>query len=84
MKDTSPKVEEKWTRLLMEKTPEQRVKMGCSMYDTAKRIVISSILEETPQISSFELRRELFLRFYGNDFNSDQQKKIISWLGKPT
>jgi hypothetical protein len=41
--------------------------MGCSMYDTAKEIVKASIINQNPQILNENLKKEIFLRFYGTE-----------------
>lgn len=66
MNDTSPQIAAKMKEMLQKKTPAQRMIMGCSMYDFSKQLVINAILKERPGISSQDLRREVFLRFYGN------------------
>lgn len=80
MNDTSPKIAKKMGELIQKKTPEERLKMGCSMYDFSKRLITHSILEERPGLSTAELRRELFLKFYGNDFNPKQRQEILEHL----
>jgi len=80
MNDTSPQIAEKMRELIQKKTPEERLKMGCSMYDFSKQLVIHSILESQPGLSITELRRELFLRFYGNDFNPGKRQEILKHL----
>jgi len=80
MKDTSPQIAAEMERLLKRKTPSERLLMGCSMFDFSKDLVKSGIMRENPSISSGELRRQLFLRFYESDFSSCQRKKIIRHL----
>ncbi len=75
--DTHESIEFRFHRMMMELAPEKRLKMGCSMFDTAKEIVRSSILEHNPNISARELKKAIFLRFYGQDFSTDQQRKIM-------
>lgn len=75
MTDTTSKTADYLRELTRSKTPEERLRMGCSMYDLAKEIVVSSILEQDPDISFLELREKVFLRFYGSDFDGPQGKK---------
>jgi len=82
MNDTSPQIAEKIREMICKKTPEERLKMGCSMYDFSKQLVTYSLLETRPGLSPRELRRELFLRFYGNDFDSTTREKIITHIDK--
>jgi len=62
------------------KSPEQRLVMGCSMFSCSKQLVINAILRQTPNLAPIELRAELFLKYYGNEFDADQCAKIIHHL----
>ena len=77
MSDTHASIETKFHQMIMSRSPEERLRMGCSMFDTAKEIVRSSILEIDPHISSQELKKKIFLRFYDQDFGPEQKKKIL-------
>lgn len=80
MNDTSPQMAQKMEGMFQQKTPAERLLMGLSMFDLAKQLVRSSILQEKPNASPADLRKELFLRFYGNDFAPVRQQKIIEHL----
>ncbi len=80
MNDTHPDIAIRFRNLMMSKTGEQRLLMGCSMYDTAKRIVRSAIYNSRPGITDAEIKREIFLRFYGSEFSEDDRKKLLSAL----
>ena len=82
MNDTPPEIEEKMRELIRKKTPEERLRMGCAMYDFSKRLVSRAILEGRPELTPAELRREIFLRFYGNNFDSAAREKILARLGE--
>ena len=84
MKDTSPEMEERYRRMLMALAPEERLRRGCNMFQTAKAIVIASIKNELgPHITESELRCRLFLRLYGTDFSEPTRLKILSRLAQP-
>src|SRR2546426_11364289 len=51
--------------MLLARSPEERLTMGCSMSATARALVRASVLAQDPHASSAALRRALFLRFYG-------------------
>ncbi len=74
MKDTNDKMENIYNEMLMKKTPEERIKMCFSMLNSARRIVLSTIKDKK------NWRQEMFLRFYGDEFNADQKAKIITAL----
>lgn len=78
MNDTHPDVAVRFQNLIMLKSNEQRLLMGCSMYDTAKEIVRSAIYNEHPEITPEEMRKEIFLRFYGLEFSQADKDKIFS------
>lgn len=76
MKDTSEKMENIYNDMMMKKTTEERVKMCFSMLNTARRIVLSTIKDKK------HWRKEMFLRFYGDEFTPRQKEKIIYALEK--
>ena len=82
MKDTPPAIERKFRQMLMERSGAERLKMGCSMHATAQALVRASILQADPAASPAALRKELFLRFYGQDFDAATRKKILQALAK--
>jgi len=77
MRDTSPEVEQKFRDLLLQRSGEERLKMGCSMHATAQALVRASILEKDPHASPATLRQAFFLRFYGHDFDPATTEKIL-------
>lgn len=82
MEDTMPKMTERMAEMISAKTAEERLKMGSSMYQTSKELVTRYILENNPNISKIALKQELFLKFYGDDFNEKEKQKILNFLAK--
>jgi hypothetical protein len=80
MNDTHPDVAIRFRELMMRKSGEQRLLMGCSMYDTAKQIVRSAIYNSRPDITDTEMKKEIFLIFYGQDFSQAERDKFFSAL----
>ena len=80
MFDTHPDVAIQFRDLMMSKTGQQRLLMGCSMYDTAKKIVRSAIYNSRPEIMENEMKKEIFLRFYGKEFRRADREKFLSAL----
>ncbi|MDP8262792.1 MAG: hypothetical protein P9M13_05760 [Candidatus Ancaeobacter aquaticus] len=80
MKDTSDAIAVRFQDMIMRRNPAERLLMGCSMYDTAKQIVKSSILNQNQGITPQKLKEEIFLRFYGMEFSESEKKKILSAL----
>ena len=80
MKDTSEEFEIIFRNIIMKRSPEERLLMGSSMFDTAKQIVRSSIMEQYPKILPKEMKERIFLRFYGMEFSEIDKKKIVKGL----
>ena len=80
MNDTSPEMERKYRALLLERSGAERLKMGCSMFATARALAVASILEKEPSASPASMREALFLRFYGADFSADARERIAAHL----
>lgn len=77
MESNNEKTEIIYRKMMAEKTGEERMLMGFSMFDFSARILLSSIKNNTPPR---ELKKTVFLRLYKNDFSKDQKKKIIKHL----
>ena len=82
MTDTTPEVMQRYRAMLLARSPEERLKMGCSMSATARALVRASMLAQDPQASPAALRRALFLRFYGHEFEGAERERILAWLGR--
>ncbi len=78
MNDTPKQIQLRYTKMLMSRTPTERLRMVSRMYDSSRKLVISSIRSERGQLSSSQLRRQLFLRMYGSDFTAADRKRIIN------
>jgi hypothetical protein len=81
MKDTPPEIELECRRLLLARSREERLKMGCSMHATARSLVRASVLAKDPMTPPAVLRFALFLRFYGHEFGPEDRERITAWLG---
>ena len=66
MNDTSPALDERYRAKLMERTGEERLMMGCAMRDAARALMEAS------------LRKGLFLRLYGHEFDAETRTKILA------
>lgn len=54
--------------------------MGFSMFEMARSQVLASIARQTPNADPREIRRKLFLRFYGADFTPEEREKILAQI----
>jgi hypothetical protein len=68
--------------MLMKRSGEERLKMGCSMHATAQALAKASIAQQHPAADPAELKCLLFLHFYGTDFKPEERKRIASALAR--
>lgn len=80
MKDTNPQIESRFIEMLMKKSGQERMRLGFSMFDMVQRQVIASIKMDKPEADIREIREGIFLRFYGQEFSPEEQRKIIEWI----
>ena len=68
-----------FNELFRKKTGQERMKMGASMFEFAAKFAVASIKEKhkNQDLSPCQLKKELFLRLYGNDFSDDQKTEIL-------
>lgn len=83
MNDTHPEVTQRIKQAMRKRSNAERLRMGCSMYNTAKTLVVSSIKANHPNFTPERLKFEIFLRFYGGEFNSTQHEKIKKHFAPP-
>ena len=84
MKDTSPEMDARYQDMLMQRSGEERLMMGCAMRETARALVEASIREQDPQATLETIRKGLFLRFYGHEFDADSRTKILAAIESTT
>ena len=78
--DTPSEVMQRYRAMLLARSPEERLKMGCSMGATARILARASILAHDPQASPAAVRGALFLRFYGHEFSTVERERILARL----
>ena len=66
-------MEREFRKMILARSGEERLKMGCSMHATARALVKASISEKDP----IAVNRALFLRFYGDEFDPKRRKRIL-------
>ena len=77
MNDTVPEIESRFYQMMMKKNGEERLKMGLSMFNMARRQVEASIKANKPNADIRDIRKGIFLRFYGHEFSPEEQEKIL-------
>lgn len=78
MSDTPTQIQLRYKKMLMSLTPSERLRMVSRMYDSGRKLAISGIQNGRQQLNASQLRGQLFLRMYGNDFSAADRKKIIN------
>jgi len=77
MNDTSPEIEN-YIRLKMQnKSSIERLKMGFSMFETARNLIKNSI---PPETDSLEKKIIMLRRMYSSDFSTEEIKTIENHL----
>lgn len=77
MNDTSEEMGEIQRGILRNKTNAERFMMTIEMYQINKVFVKCGILNNHPNISPLELKKEIFKRFYSADFEKEELRKIL-------
>ena len=67
MNDTPPEIEKRVREMMLVRSGAERLIMGSSMFDTARRIVLASLPKD---LSDEELKHRLFERIYGQTLES--------------
>ena len=80
MNDTDEKTQNLFNAMIMSKSGQERLAMGFSMFNMARRQVIASIMQDNPHADASEIKKGIFLRYYGQDFSPEEQKKILKRL----
>jgi len=75
MNDTTDEVKSKIDKIYLDKSGEEKLLIALGMFESARELVISSLPGNIPEKS---LIKELFLRFYGDDFSAKEKEKILS------
>ena len=77
MNDTNYLVESRFLEIMMKKSGQERLMMGFSMFDMARSQVVASIKLDNPNADIKDIRKGIFLRFYGQDFSPEDCEKIM-------
>ena len=77
MKDTHPEIEERFFKMIMENSGEERLQMGFEMDEAARRLAAASLLNENREASELDIRIAVFNRFYEIDLSSEIRQKVI-------
>ena len=80
MNDTPFNIELKTAQMIAKKTPFERLKMAGSLFESGKIIMKAGLLDRNPGINQAQLRTQMFLILYSEDFTKPQIEKILKHL----
>lgn len=78
MRDTSPDIEQRFASMIAARSPAERLMMASSMFETGRSLLRIGLKRQNPAISEEQLRAQMFLRLYGDDFTKSEFSRIIS------
>jgi hypothetical protein len=79
MSDTSPEIAARYRAMVLARPPGgARFKIASDMFDITRGLLIAGIRAARPDITEGELRQELFLRYYGDEFSPEQRERILA------
>ncbi len=76
MTDTPEKVAALHRRLLLQRSGEERLRMGCEMFDAARVLVLASLASSTAEGCDGDLRIKLLRRTYSRDLDPDVMARV--------
>lgn len=79
MHDTSPEVMERYRTMLLERSNEERLLMGVSMFESARAMIRASL---PSGLSALEIQREMLLRIYGNELDAETLQKVLAEMSR--
>ena len=78
MNDTSPKVEALVHELLMQRSPQERLRMCFSMYDFARELLEASLKRDGLVEGTYAFRRRFLERMYGDELRPEVIEKVAA------
>jgi hypothetical protein len=69
--DTPPEVDELYRRMLLRRSPEDRLRMACRMFSAARTLARAGM----PAASGAHLRRLMLLRLYSADLPDERLRE---------
>jgi hypothetical protein len=75
--DTPPDIDVRYRRMMLAKSPSERVVMACGMLDVARATILAALPDHADDRSRRVL---LFTRLYGRDFDPETARQIVARL----
>ena len=77
MNDTAQHIEERFLRMMLERPAEEKLRMAARMFSAAKKLARAGIQLRDRTLTSEQIKEELLLQFYGQDFTKDELRRIL-------
>jgi len=77
MNDTTTAVEKQFISMITARDPAARLRMASSMFDTGRVLLQSALKRQNPALDEAQLRAQVFLRLYSEDFSNTEATRII-------
>lgn len=72
MNDTPTAVDELYRRMLLRRSPVERLGMACRMFSSARALARAGM----PATSSVQIRQQMLLRLYAADMPNDRLREL--------
>ncbi|HEY3330255.1 MAG TPA: hypothetical protein VGK19_09565 [Capsulimonadaceae bacterium] len=82
MNHDDPEIDKRMRELYAQKTPEQRLAMVSSMFDSGVAMLKAGLLDVNPSLTESQLRWAVFERLYGDCYDADELVRIRNYLDK--
>lgn len=80
MNDTTPDIEKRIAAMMAERSPAQRLQMASDMFDAGRELLRAGLKNMNPSLTEEQLRGQVFLRLYGDDFRPEEIKRIMACI----
>jgi len=84
MNDTTPYIEKRISSMIAARSPVERLRMASCMFDSGRTLLKAGLERQNKALSEGQLRAQVFLRMYGDDFTSSEIKQIASSIPNMT
>lgn len=85
MNDTLPRAEALVRTLMLQRSGEERLKMGADMFSAARLLMAASLREEGLVPGSVEWKLRLLDRTYGSEISPAQRQRLLErWRSEST
>lgn len=84
MNDTTPEIEKRMAAMMAARSPAQRLQMASDMFDAGRELLRAGLKNMNPSLTEEQLRGQIFLRLYGEDFSPEEIRRIVASIPNMT